>query len=432
MKIRDIFDESRKIDRRIEKVVTFANTENELLKREINEYIVTQNIEECLIKMLDILDSSGTGSKSGETCFWVSGFYGSGKSSLTKYLGFAFDKSILIDSQPFLKSFLNQIINTEVKARLNAVAQKNPMVVIMLDLATQQNNLNASGISDILYWHVMHWAGYSQDMKIAYLELMLEMDGFYEQFKERITQLTTDGKSWKEIKDKPLIAKKFASSLAVEFYPNVWKSEKEFNDVKIEEFVSAADKVKQMLNLIKKKSGQENVLFILDEVGQYVAPNPHLILNLDGLAKNIKGISAGKAFIMATAQQTLTEDDPHIQVNTANLFKLKDRFPISIKLEADDIKEITYKRLLAKSSNGELELKRLYQAHGATMRHATQLINLKQFSREISEKEFCDLYPFLPQHFDILMKLIDKLAKTSGGRGLRSSLKVIQDTLIEK
>ncbi len=432
MKIRDIFDESRKIDRRIEKVVTFANIENDLLKREINEYVVTRNIEECLLKMLDILDSSGTGSKGGETCFWVSGFYGSGKSSLTKYLGFAFDKSILIDSQPFLKSFLNQITNNEVKARLNAVAQKNPMVVIMLDLATQQIDQNVSGISEILYWHVMRWAGYSKDMKIAYLESMLETDGRYEEFKEKIKQLATDGKGWQEIKDKPLIAKTFASKLASEFYPSVWKTDKAFNDIKIEEFVSAEDKVKQMLNLIKRKSGQENILFILDEVGQYIAPREHLILNLDGLAKNIKGISGGKAFIMATAQQTLTEDDPRIQVNTANLFKLKDRFPISIKLEADDIKEITYKRLLAKSSTGELELKKIFQAHGATMRHATQLTNLKQFSREITEKEFCDLYPFLPQHFDILMTLINKLAKTSGGTGLRSSLKVIQDTLIEK
>ena len=43
---------------------------------------------------------------------------------------------------------------------------------------------------------------------------------------------------------------------------------------------------------------------------QYIGARDNLILNLDGLAKNIKGIGKGKAWLIATAQQTLTEDDP--------------------------------------------------------------------------------------------------------------------------
>ena len=95
-----------------------------------------------------------------------------------------------------------------------------------------------------------------------------------------------------------------------------------------------------MLDLIQRRSGNPNVIFILDEVGQYIAARDHLILNLDGLAKNIKHIGAGKVWLIATAQQTLTEDDPNARFNSLKLFKLADRFPIRIDLEASDIKEI--------------------------------------------------------------------------------------------
>ncbi len=43
--IRSLFESTRKLDRRIEKVISFANDENEQLKREITEYVATDNIE---------------------------------------------------------------------------------------------------------------------------------------------------------------------------------------------------------------------------------------------------------------------------------------------------------------------------------------------------------------------------------------------------
>ena len=48
-------------------------------------------------------------------------------------------------------------------------------------------------------------------------------------------------------------------------------------------------------------------------------------------------------------QQTLSEIVQKALHNSAELNKLRDRFPISITLEASDIKEITHRRLLEKS-----------------------------------------------------------------------------------
>ena len=66
------------------------------------------------------------------------------------------------------------------------------------------------------------------------------------------------------------------------------------------------------------------------------------------------------------------------------------------------------------------------------MRLHTQLQNTRFYKSDLDKKTFCDLYPFLPQHFDILLELLGRLAKTSGGIGLRSAIKVIQDVLVDQ
>jgi len=186
-----------------------------------------------------------------------------------------------------------------------------------------------------------------------------------------------------------------------------------------------------MIEIIREKSGKEFVLLIIDEVGQYIGSRPNLILNLDGLAKNLKSIGDGKVWIFATAQQTLTEDDPRAALNSPELFKLAARFPIQIDLESSDIKEICYRRLLAKSPEGEKALAEIFDEHGQALRHNTKLEDAKFYDSDFDKETFTNLYPFLPAHFDILLHLLGALAKSTGGIGLRSAIKIIQDILIE-
>jgi hypothetical protein len=141
-----------------------------------------------------------------------------------------------------------------------------------------------------------------------------------------------------------------------------------------------------MIDIVREKSGKQNIIFIVDEVGQYVASRDNLILNLDGLAKNLKRLGDGKAWIISTAQQTLTEDDPRAALNSDKLYKLKDRFPIQIDLESSDIKEICYRRLLGKSPAGETELGKLFDAHGQALRHNTKLQDAKYYDADFSKR----------------------------------------------
>jgi hypothetical protein len=182
---------------------------------------------------------------------------------------------------------------------------------------------------------------------------------------------------------------------------------------------------------VREASGKDQILFVIDEIGQYVGSSQNKILDLQGLAENLKNIGQGKVWVIGTAQQTLTEDDPRAAINSPQLFKLKDRFPITVELESSDIKEICYRRLLAKSASGADQIGALFDNHGQALRHHTRLADAKYYDANYDRTTFVNLYPFLPAHFDILLHLLGALAKSTGGIGLRSAIKVIQDILVE-
>lgn len=214
-------------------------------------------------------------------------------------------------------------------------------------------------------------------------------------------------------------------------YPELFKTPASFS-TNTSDFVTFENtRVEEMLSVVREKTDKQHIIFIIDEVGQYVGSRDNLILNLDGLAKNLKAIGDGKVWIVGTAQQTLTEDDSRAALNSPQLHKLKDRFPIQINLESSDIREICYRRLLSKSPEGEKLLEEKFEKFGQSLRHSTKLENAKFYDSDFNKETFVNLYPFLPAHFDILLHLLGALAKSTGGIGLRSAIKVVQDILVE-
>src|SRR5205823_2015473 len=152
--------------------------------------------------------------------------------------------------------------------------------------------------------------------------------------------------------------------------------------------------------------------------------NNFLISNLQGITENLRNVGNGQAWILTTAQQTLPVH--------GQLSHLKDRFPepLRVDIESSDIKEITYRRLLRKKPAGDASLKKLFKEHENALLHATEL-RTKHPQTNLSAETFAKLYPFLPQHFAILMELLRSLARSTGGIGLRSAIKVIQDVLVD-
>jgi len=427
--IRSLFDPAKDIYRTIEKVITYGASQENRLKAEISEYVVTASIEEQFYKLLDRMQLAMESGGENEIGVWVSGFYGSGKSSFTKYLGLAFDDQRTIDGTPFIKHLQDRLHKPETRALLATVAQRFPAAVVMLDLASEMlAGATMEDVTTVLYVKVLKWAGYSDNLVVADFERHLERDGRMAELDARISSQFL-GKTWTDVHNSPLLVSALLPKIAHEFYPNLFTTGTAFT-AEMKGWAKSQDQqTQEMIDIVREKSGKQNIIFIVDEVGQYVASRDNLILNLDGLAKNLKRLGDGKVWIISTAQQTLTEDDPRAALNSDKLYKLKDRFPIQIDLESSDIKEICYRRLLGKSPAGEAALGQLFDAHGQALRHNTKLQDAKYYDADFSKENFTNLYPFLPAHFDILLHLLGALAKSTGGIGLRSAIKVIQDVL---
>lgn len=429
MTIRSLFDPSKDIYRTIEKVITYSASQEGRLKAEISEYVVTESIEEQFRKLLDRMQLAMESGGENEVGVWVSGFYGSGKSSFTKYLGLAFDDQRTIDGTPFIKHLQDRLHKPQTKALLNTVALRFPSAVVMLDLASEMlAGATMEDVTTVLYFKVLKWAGYSDNLVVADFERHLERGGRMAELEARIAN-QFPGKTWSDVHNSPLLVSALLPKIAHEFYPDLFTTPTAFT-AEMKGWTKSQDQqTQEMIDIVREKSGKQNIIFIVDEVGQYVASRDNLILNLDGLAKNLKRLGEGKAWIISTAQQTLTEDDPRAALNSDKLYKLKDRFPIQIDLESSDIKEICYRRLLGKSPAGETDLGKLFDAHGQALRHNTKLQDARYYDADFSKESFINLYPFLPAHFDILLHLLGALAKSTGGIGLRSAIKVIQDVL---
>ena len=429
--IRALFSTHRPIDRAIEKVIDYYAQAEDRLAVEIDEYEITDNVESCFRKFLETYDEGVRGGQVTEIGIWVSGFYGSGKSSFTKYLGFALDPNRNVQGKPFIDLLCDRFRTKTVPATLRTVAKKHPTEIVLLDLGAEQLAESAAApVSTVLYWKVLQWAGFSKEKKLARLEFTLDRRGKLEEFREAYRSRYKE--EWERIHNDPLLGVARAAGIIPKILPDEFPTPESFSTLRFEEARDVRDLAGEMIDLARRRTGCENILFLIDEAGQYVAPRGELILNMDGLARNLKELGQGKVWIAATGQQTLTEIVEKAAHNSAELNKLKDRFPISIHLDASDIREITYRRLLTKSPDGEKALKTLFQTHGDALCTHTRLTGTSLYKGDPDATAFTRLYPFLPQHFDLLLELIRTLARSTGGIGLRSAIRVIQDVLVDK
>src|SRR5215831_11780750 len=83
------------IHRRIEEVIKIDQTDEEIIRDEINEYVVTDAIRSHYTTIFDAYRDTPNKPHEG-IAIWVSGFFGSGKSSFAKMLGLAIENRDIV------------------------------------------------------------------------------------------------------------------------------------------------------------------------------------------------------------------------------------------------------------------------------------------------------------------------------------------------
>ena len=137
MKIRELFRGD--IERPIETVIHVDLSDEAIVAHEIEEYVVTENIREHLEELADVYADTAR-NPSESTNVWVSGFFGSGKSSFAKTVGYALANPV-IEGRTATDRLLARANSHKLEALLNTAHTLAPTIAVFLDLASGRDML---------------------------------------------------------------------------------------------------------------------------------------------------------------------------------------------------------------------------------------------------------------------------------------------------
>ena len=214
MKIRELFVAD--VTRDIPPVVYFHEQSAAKLQAEVGEYIITggyregdprlrrvkSGIHEQFVHLLQGILLELT-KKSGPElpASWISGFYGSGKSSFAKLLGLSLNGATLPDQTPLWTALLNRDDSPKrqelVEAWLALAKRVNPIAVVFDIGGVARDNEH---IHSAVLRLVQARLGYcSKSNLVADYELRMQRDGEWEPFVHAAKK--TLGKDWAVAKD---------------------------------------------------------------------------------------------------------------------------------------------------------------------------------------------------------------------------------------
>lgn len=432
MIIRDMFE--RKIEREISGVVKVDQTDENKVYQELDEYVVTKEISKHLSKFYDNYSKSinGTTDKIG---VWISGFFGSGKSHLLKIL------SYVLDNEKIKNKYAIDYFNDKVKdPMLLAEMQRDAKVdteTILFNIDSKNPVNNKSKEDAILRIFVKvfneHRGLCDEIPGVAYMEQQLMKDSVYEEFKQEFYKLR--GKEWLHRRnafflDKDYVAKAISTVLNISL-----ESANEFVRKGVTEYEVSIEKfAKEVKEYIDSKDNDFHLIFLVDEIGQYIGDNSTLMFNLQTIAEDLGTYCNGKVWIMVTSQESI---DSLFNVKGNDFSKIQGRFDTRLSLSSISVDEVIKKRILDKKQDAVYLLKDLYREKSAILKN---LISFDKARKDLlgysDEKEFAEVYPFVPYQFKILQNVFEQVRKhgSSGkhlSEGERSMISAYKESVLK-
>ena len=211
------------------------------------------------------------------------------------------------------------------------------------------------------------------DMKVASFERFLNQQGKLAAFKARFEEI--NGESW----DKSREAFAFWEDDIIQALTEVtemsesaarnWFSGEETVEISI-------DKLTREINeYIATKPANYRLLFLVDEVGQYIGDNSKLMLNLQTVVEELGIKCHGRAWVIVTSQEDI---DSVTKVKGNDFSKIQGRFNTRLSLSSSSVDEVINRRLLEKNDDARQLLGLLYHQSVSAMRN---LFTFKQGTR---------------------------------------------------
>jgi hypothetical protein len=334
---------------------------------------------------------------------WISGFYGSGKSSFAKLVGLALNGITLPDGTPMEKALLardDSPMRQELLSAWQELRGRVDPIAVVFDIggvARDNEHIHAAALRQ-----VQARLGYcSKSNIVADHELKLQKDGEWDRFLHVVREVLK--KDWSRAKEEEQADDHFSHVLHV-MNPDRYKDPTSWIDSRAGSRTGAGSSVREVVEAIEAMlsiNAEGKTLFIVvDEVSQYVHQDEGRSLKLQSFVSELGHKLKGGVWLFATGQQQL--DD---QADQSNIGKLKDRFPESLRvhLGTTNIRDVVHKRLLRKKPEMVGELRSLFQKHRG---------DLKLYGcgcESITEEDFIEVYPMLPGHIELLMQITSNL-----------------------
>ena len=406
MMIRDMFADD--INRKINGVIKVDQAADDVIEQELNEYVITRELKKHFITFFNYYGDAFD-QPTSDMGVWISGFFGSGKSHFLKMLSYLLE-------------------NKEVKGirsveRFRKKFEDDPATFMLIDRATKGTtetilfNIDIEGFSNKDKTAVLrvfakmfynHLGFYGENLKVAMMERYIDQQGKTEEFRRVFAE--KKGKSWLEMRRVFAFNGKFIIPTLMEVLDMSEEDARSWFNDKTATEISIAQLVEDMKAYVDTKPANFRLLFMIDEVGQYVGTDTDMLLNLQSLTEKIGSECEGKIWVICTGQEAI---DEIIKVRADEFSRIQARFKTRLSLSSSSVDEVIQKRILKKKPEVAKKLEEVYEQNDSVLRNLftfkTDIVDIKK--GYAGPLEFTENFPFVPYQFIIMQKVFAEIRK---------------------
>ena len=405
MRIQRMFDDD--INRPINGVIKVDQDAVEVIEQEVREYVITKELRKHFSAFFNYYSDSFD-VPTADIGVWISGFFGSGKSHFLKMLSYILENRS-IGSTNTVEMFRQKFEDDPATFMQIDRATKGETETILfnIDIESSINKDKTAVMRVFAKMFYNHLGFYGENLKVAMLEYYIEQSGKTEEFRRAFEE--KKGKSWVEMRRAFAFNGKFIIPTLMEVLDMSEEDAKRWFDDKTATELSIAQLVRDIKEYVDSKPKNFRLLFMIDEVGQYVGTDTDMLLNLQSLAEKIGSECGGKVWVCCTGQEAI---DEIIKVRADEFSRIQARFKTRLSLSSSSVDEVIQKRILKKNTEAEKELKEVYDQNDSVLRNLFTFndaqLDIKGYGTAF---EFITNFPFVPYQFIIMQKVFAEIRK---------------------
>jgi hypothetical protein len=441
MQIEALF--SRPIRRTINGVIKADQSDAAAVWQELDEYVVTRELDQHLRRFFETYLSAlqRPEEASGKVGVWISGFFGSGKSHFLKILSYLLSNRAAVsgsgDQRQAISFFEDKVKDAMLFGDLKrAVGGGAEVLLFNIDSKADAGD-GRDTILRVFLKVFNEMLGFCGDhAHIAHMERYLTGKKVYDNFRDAFR--LEAGESWEDSRDAysfqlDALGKALSVALKKDIQdPEAWmqRFETDFS-LTVENF---AGWVKDYLD---QKGKQARLIFLVDEIGQFIGKNSELMLSLQTITENLGTVCDGRAWVVVTSQEDIDKVLGDMRGGSANDFsKIQGRFKTRLSLSSANVDEVIQARLLAKPDAVLETLRAIYRDKADILRNQLSFASAgRAFKAFTDEDNFAAVYPFAPYQFQLVQRIFESIRKAGAtglhlARGERSLLDAFQSAAV--